>query len=114
MDRFREVEKTVIKIAEALPRPDVESVSVIDDHLSELQFRQAEDPYEGKNFSEVLRAKREALERDLQTLVNQKEPQILKTTEDSLEARKKRLAAQRDALIAKRKAEREKELVDYN
>ena len=33
---------------------------------------------------------------------------------DSVESRKKRLQAQRDALIKKRKAEREKELNEYN
>ena len=38
---------------------------MIDDHHSGPLFRQAEDPYEGKSFAEVLKAKREALERDL-------------------------------------------------
>jgi len=40
-------------------------VSAFDDHHSGAYFKSAEDPYEGMNFSEVLRAKREAMEKAL-------------------------------------------------
>ena len=46
-------------------KPNVEDVSPIDDHLSGPLFRAAEDPYEGKSFAEVLREKREALDKTL-------------------------------------------------
>ena len=46
-------------------KPNVEDVSAFDDLLSGPSFRQAEDPYEGKSMSEVLRMKREAMEKDL-------------------------------------------------
>ena len=46
-------------------KPDVEEVSAFDDQYSGLAFRQAEDPYAGKSFAEVLRMKREALEKNL-------------------------------------------------
>lgn len=92
-----------------VPKPNVESVSVIDDLHSGDQFRQAEDPYDGKSFSEVLKAKRAALEAELS-----KNAQVKPTDDDSVEGRKRRLQAQRDALIAKRKAERDQELADYN
>jgi hypothetical protein len=53
------VQKEDIKIIQqVVQKPNVEQVSVIDDHHSGLEFRQAEDPYEGKSFSEVLRDKR--------------------------------------------------------
>lgn len=102
-----------------MPKPSVEDVSVIDDHHSGPLFRQAEDPYEGKSFTEVLKAKREALERNMQAQKQPKQPaqsqiQSQPTDPDSIEGRKKRLQAQRDALLAKRKAERDKELEDYN
>ena len=99
-----------------MPKPSVEDVSVIDDHHSGPLFRQAEDPYEGKSFSEVLKAKREALERNLQAQQQpvQSKIQSQPIDPDSIEGRKKRLQAQRDALLAKRKAERDKELEDYN
>ena len=79
---------------------------MIDDHHSGPLFRQAEDPYEGKSFQEVLREKREAIERSL-ALKQPKdpvkdddlEPHSQHDMPDSVEARKKRLQAQRDALI---------------
>lgn len=37
-------------IQQVVQRPTVEDVSVIDDHHSGPQFRQAEDPYEGRSF----------------------------------------------------------------
>ena len=43
-------------------KPDVEEVSAFDDIHSGAQFRQAEDPYAGKSFAEVLRMKREKIE----------------------------------------------------
>ena len=46
--------------------PNVEEVSAFDDAYSGFNFRQAEDPYEGKSFAEVLRLKREKLEAQLQ------------------------------------------------
>ena len=105
-------------------KPDVEEVSAFDDIHSGAQFRQAEDPYAGKSFAEVLRMKREKIEQQLKTNVpaaepapaeNQAEPVPAATGKDeTLEARKARLQAQRAALLAKRKQEREKELNDYN
>jgi hypothetical protein len=59
------VKEEIQIIQQAVEKPNVEQVSVIDDHHSGLEFRQAEDPYEGKSFSDVLREKREALERQL-------------------------------------------------
>ena len=47
--------------------PNVEEVSAFDDAFSGFNFRQAEDPYEGKSFAEVLRLKREKLEAQLQS-----------------------------------------------
>jgi len=87
---------------------------MIDDHHSGPLFRQAEDPYEGKSFAEVLKAKREALERDLLAQQKPQQPAQKSLDPDSVEARKARLQAARDALIAQRKAERDKELNDYN
>jgi len=46
-------------------KPKVEEVSAFDDIHSGASFRQAEDPYAGKSFAEVLRLKREALEASL-------------------------------------------------
>jgi len=46
-------------------KPDVEEVSPFDDVHSGATFRQAEDPYEGKSFAEVLKLKREKLEAEL-------------------------------------------------
>jgi hypothetical protein len=46
-------------------KPNVEDVSAFDDLLLGPSFRQAEDPYEGKSMSEVLRMKREAMEKNL-------------------------------------------------
>ena len=46
----------------AVRKPDVEDVSAFDDAHSGAAFRQAEDPYEGKSFAEVLKMKREKLE----------------------------------------------------
>ena len=44
----------------------------------------------------------------------QESAQPVPSANESVEDRKKRLFAQRAALLEKRKAEREKELVDYN
>ena len=51
--------------ARAIRKPDVEEVSAFDDGFSGAAFRSAEDPYEGKSFAEVLKLKREKLEREL-------------------------------------------------
>ena len=40
-------------------------MSAFDDIHSGAQFRQAEDPYAGKSFAEVLRMKREKLDAQL-------------------------------------------------
>ena len=64
--------------------------------------------------------KREKLEKELQEKAPQNVPQEEKKEQpvvgasESIEDRKKRLFAQRAALIEKRKAEREKELTEYN
>lgn len=91
-----------------------------------MGFRQAEDPYAGKSFAEVLRAKREKLDAQLkahapivepvaaaQDVVAQPVP-VATGKDETLEQRKARLQAQRAALLEKRKQEREKELNDYN
>lgn len=73
---------------------------MIDDQHSGPLFRQAEDPYEGKSFQEVLREKREAIERSL-ALKQPKDPvqdpdplaNYQPDLPDSMEARKKRLQA---------------------
>ena len=49
-------------------KPKVEEVSAFDDIHSGASFPQAEDPYAGKSFAEVLRLKREALEASLVTV----------------------------------------------
>ena len=91
-------------------------MSAFDDHHSGAFFRSAEDPYEGKSFSEVLRAKREAME---QALKDQGGGANLGASaggqpgHETLEERKQRLLAQRDALLKQRKAERNKELDAY-
>ena len=110
-------------------KPNVEEVSAFDDIHSGAQFRQAEDPYAGKSFAEVLRMKREKLDAQLKANMpapvepaaaeNQAaaaQPQVPKPTgkDETLEDRKARLQAQRAALLEKRKQEREKELNDYN
>ena len=45
----------------------MEEVSAFDDKYSGESFPQAEDPYAGKSFAEVLRMKREKLEAQLKT-----------------------------------------------
>ena len=55
-------------------KPDVEEVSAFDDIHSGAQFRQAEDPYAGKSFAEVLRMKREKIEQQLKANVPAAEP----------------------------------------
>lgn len=107
-------------------KPQVQEVSAFDDIHANATFPEKEDPYAGKSFAEVLRLKREKLEADLkaQALPVQKsevaeggdsaaatDPPV---DDDSLEGRKRRLQAQRQALLEKRKREREKELEDYN
>ena len=85
-------------------KPNVEEVSAFDDIHSGAQFRQAEDPYEGKSFTEVLRMKREKLENELkanapaepepQAAAPEEPPKPKPTGKDeSLEDRKKRLEA---------------------
>ena len=59
---FKEQQKDLLK---AVRKPDVEEVSAFDDVPSGAMFRQAEDPYEGKSFAEVLKLKREKLEKEL-------------------------------------------------
>lgn len=59
---FKEQQKDLLK---AVRKPDVEEVSAFDDVHSGAMFRQAEDPYEGKSFAEVLKLKREKLEKEL-------------------------------------------------
>ena len=114
---FREQQKDLIG---AIRKPNVEEVSAFDDAYSGAAFRSAEDPYEGKSFAEVLKMKREKLEKELQEKAPQKGPEEEKKEQpvvganESIEDRKKRLFAQRAALIEKRKAEREKELTEYN
>ena len=66
---------------------------MIDDHLSGSLFRQAEDPYEGKSFSEVLKAKREAIERSLASQQKKDLTQVSEPLDDTIETRKKRLQA---------------------
>ena len=73
---------------------------MIDDQHSGPLFRQAEDPYEGKSFQEVLREKREAIERSLalkqsKDPVSEPDPQPHSQHDmpDSMESRKKRLQA---------------------
>ena len=113
-----------------IKKPNVEEVSAFDDIHSGAQFRQAEDPYAGKSFAEVLRMKREKLEQQLKENVpapseptaaaaesQAAEPKPVPAAtgkDETLEDRKARLQAQRAALLAKRKQEREKELNDYN
>ena len=60
---FREQQKDLIG---AIRKPNVEEVSAFDDAYSGAAFRSAEDPYEGKSFAEVLKMKREKLEKELQ------------------------------------------------
>ena len=99
-------------------KPNVEEVSAFDDNFSGPAFRSAEDPYEGKSFAEVLKLKREKLEKELAGKAVPNAPATeakqVPMANESVEDRKKRLFAQRAALLEKRKAEREKELTDYN
>ena len=62
MKQFREQQKDLIG---AVRKPDAEEVSAFDDKHSGAAFRSAEDPYEGKSFAEVLKMKREKLEKEL-------------------------------------------------
>ena len=114
-NQFREQQKNLIQ---AVRKPDVEEVSAFDDIHSGAMFRQAEDPYEGKSFAEVLKMKREKLERELAGKAPPKSKDDGKMNDpnpnESVEDRKKRLFAARAALLEKRKAEREKELTEYN
>ena len=62
-DDFKEESKEIL---EKIKKPVVNDVSAFDDLLSGPGFRQAEDPYEGKSMAEMLRMKREQIEKDLQ------------------------------------------------
>ena len=57
MKNFREQQKDLIG---AVRKPNVEEVSAFDDN-----YHAAKDPYEGKSFAEVLKLKREKLEKEL-------------------------------------------------
>ena len=72
MMSFREQQKDLIG---AIRKPNVEEVSAFDDAYSGAAFRSAEDPYEGKSFAEVLKMKREKLEKELKEKVPQKGPE---------------------------------------
>ena len=120
-DQFFVEQKEVIS---KIRVPEVQEVSAFDDALSGGLFRQAEDPYEGKSFAEVLRMKREKLEAQLKAAAPsepaaQAEPEVQpepKPTgaDESLEDRKARLQAQRAAILEKRRKAREQELNEYN
>ena len=72
MSNFREQQKELIG---AIRKPNVDEVSAFDDAYSGAAFRSAEDPYEGKSFAEVLKMKREKLEKELADKVPQKAPE---------------------------------------
>ena len=72
MMNFREQQKDLIG---AIRKPNVEEVSAFDDAYSGAAFRSAEDPYEGKSFAEVLKMKREKLEKELAEKAPQNVPQ---------------------------------------
>ena len=57
LKQFREQQKDLIG---AVRKPNVEEVSAFDDN-----YNAAKDPYEGKSFAEVLKLKREKLEKEL-------------------------------------------------
>jgi hypothetical protein len=69
------------------------------------------DPYAGMSMSEVLRMKREQIETSLAAKqVKPVDPNAVELGPDgkeTMESRKRRLMAQRDALIKKRKEDRE-------
>ena len=74
LKQFREQQKDLIG---AVRKPNAEEVSAFDDIHSGAAFRSAEDPYEGKSFSEVLKMKREKLEKSL----SDKQPTAVAATE---------------------------------
>lgn len=74
LKQFREQQKDLIG---AVRKPNAEEVSAFDDIHSGAAFRSAEDPYEGKSFSEVLKMKREKLEKSL----SDKQPTAAAATE---------------------------------
>ena len=66
----------------------------------------SKDPYEGKSMSEILREKREATEKILEsTHINQQE---------SIEDRRQRLRAHRDLLLKQKNDQRQNELKQFN
>ena len=84
-------------------------MSAFDDEHSGAVFRQAEDPYAGKSFAEVLRARRAKLDADLaksapapkapeaQAAATEAQPVVAQPVatgaDETLEARKARLQA---------------------
>jgi len=79
----------------------------------------AADPYEGMSFSEVLKAKREALDKKVETSAQLYPEQAKRAAEsnkvvDVVAERKAELQRTRDAMIHQRKEERDKELAMYN
>lgn len=78
----------------------------------------APDPYAGMSFSEVLKAKRSALDKQVAAtaLANPEAAKIAaeQKSTDAIETRKRQLQEHRRQMLEQRKAERDKELMVYN
>lgn len=98
--------------------PEKQTTAFEDIYSNEQLPTGAADPYAGMSFSEVLKAKRAALDKQVAetSAANPeaaKEAAALKST-DLIEHRKEQLKEHRRQMLDQRKNEREKELMVYN